>query len=165
MDALLRVNRSYDGVPETLRMAIVPIVLIVVGGINMALTISRGFPFALLFMLALALILAIRAPYVLGWIHGGTGDTPPHVKLHGFDWLYNLNRRYDALPEMQRFAIVPAVLILTGWLNMSLTIAGRFPFGLLFLIALLAVVFFRVPYAQGWLAEPSAPTTAAAPPA
>lgn len=152
-------NRWYDDMPEHRRMLVVPIVLIVVGGINMALTISGHFPFGLLFLVALLALVAIRAPFVwnLG-SHAGShaaGIPPAKIEIEGFDWLYDMNLQYDALPDSYRFAVIPGVLIVVGGLNMALTIAHRFPFGILFLLALLLVVAFRAPFVMGWLKPPT----------
>ena len=44
-----------------------------------------------------------------------------------------------------------------GIINMLLTIGNGFPFGLLFLLAILALVAVRGPYAAGWLVPPAEP--------
>jgi hypothetical protein len=62
------INLWYDGLPETRRPWVILAVLAVAGGLNMLLTIHSGFSFGILFLLALLVILLIRAPYVAGWL-------------------------------------------------------------------------------------------------
>ena len=51
-----------------------------------------------------------------------------------------------------------------GALNMILTLSNGFPFGLLFLLALLALIAIRGPHVAGWLAPPAISVPAAAVP-
>jgi hypothetical protein len=175
MDVIIGLNRWYETLPETRRMLVVPAILIVAGAINMALTIGNGFPFALLFLIVLLVILALRAPYAWGMIRdpaghataapdGGLPDLSPHLHIEA-DWLYDANVRYNALPETTRMAVFPIFLAVVGGINMSLTIGSGFPFGLLFLLGVLAVVAFRLPYEAGWLKVPGEAKAAAVSPA
>jgi peptidoglycan/LPS O-acetylase OafA/YrhL len=72
------------------------------------------------------------------------------------DWVMELNRRYETIPERFRLWVVLAGLLLVGAINMTLTIHHMFPFGLLFLLVFLALFAIRGPYVAGWLtaAEP-----------
>jgi hypothetical protein len=65
------------------------------------------------------------------------------------DRVIRLNLWYDALPELQRFLVFPTVLVIAGAINMVWTISYGYPFGLLFLMALLALIAIRAPYKAG----------------
>lgn len=152
---LVRWNQWYDQLPDEWRFQLILWPLIVVGAVNLMLTIWSGFPFALLVVLGIFFITAVRVPYVLGWTESApAGDKTSRFQIHGAPWVVNINRRYDALPEARRFWVFPAVLLIAGAINMMLTIDSGFPFGLLFLLALLALVVIRAPFAAGWIAEP-----------
>jgi hypothetical protein len=145
-------NRWYDTVPGEWRFQYVIWSLLVLGTINMALTVAIRFPFALLVLLGIIVITAIRVPYVLGWVNPPTGvDANWNFRIDGAAWLTDLNHRYESLPESRRFWVYPMVLLIAGAINMMLTIRYGFPFGLLFLVALLALVILRAPYSAGWL--------------
>jgi hypothetical protein len=134
-------NRWYDTVPGEWRFQFVLWSLLILGTLNMMLTVATGFPFALLVLLGIIVIAAIRVPYVCGWVAGPTSVyTSPRFQVEGADWLIDLNHRYEALPESRRLWVYPAVLLIAGAINMMLTIRYGFPFGLLFLVALLALV-------------------------
>ena len=64
---VLNLNRWYDALPESRRLWVFPAVLLIGGATNMKLTIAFGFPFGLLFLLTLLLLVAVRAPYTAGW--------------------------------------------------------------------------------------------------
>ena len=153
-------NRRYNNAPAEWRFQFVLWSLMAVGTLNMLLTVSTGFPFGLLVLLGIAFIAAVRVPYVMG-MTAEPAHLEPGTKfqIDGADWLIDLNHRYEALPETRRFWVFPAVLLIAGAINMMLTIRHAFPFGLLFLLALLALVLFRAPYAAGYLraAEPVRP--------
>jgi hypothetical protein len=103
-------------------------------------------------LLGIIAFAAIRVPYNLGWLAPATDAAPdPHFEIVGADWLLDLNHRYEAMPDTRRFWVYPAVLLIAGGINMLLTIGSGFPFGLLFLLALLALVCIRAPYTAGWL--------------
>jgi hypothetical protein len=61
-------NRWYDTVPGEWRFQYVIWSLLALGTLNMALTVAIRFPFALLVLLGIIVITAIRVPYVLGWV-------------------------------------------------------------------------------------------------
>ncbi len=150
-------NRWYDTVPGEWRFQFVLWSLLVLGTLNMMLTVATGFPFALLVLLGIAVIAGIRVPYVFGWVAETTSvDTGSSVQIEGAAWLIDLNHRYEELPEARRLWVYPTVLLIAGTINMMLTIRYGFPFGLLFLVALLALVALRAPYTAGWL-KSSAP--------
>ena len=152
---VVRWNQWYDQLPDEWRFQLILWPLILVGAVNLMLTIWAGFPFALLVVLGILIITAVRVPYVLGWIERAPiGEGASKFQIHGAPWLVNINRRYDALPEARRFWVFPAVLVIAGAINMMLTIDSGFPFGLLFLLALLALVAIRAPFAAGWIKEP-----------
>jgi hypothetical protein len=153
-------NRWYDTVPGEWRFQYVIWSLLVLGTINMALTVAIRFPFALLVLLGIIVITMIRVPYVLGWVTSPTAvDADWNFQIAEAGWLIDLNHRYEALPESRRIWVYPAVLLLAGAINMMLTIRYGFPFGLLFLVALLALVILRAPYAAGWLRSPAPATS------
>jgi hypothetical protein len=148
-------NRWYDTVPAEWRFQLILWSLLAVGTVNMFLTVATGFPFALLVLLGIVFITAVRVPYSLGWVgHATIADTAPTFQINNANWLIDLNHRYDALPESRRLWVYPAVLLIAGAVNMLLTIRLGFPFGLLFLLALLALIVFRAPFAAGWLRAP-----------
>jgi hypothetical protein len=149
-------NRWYDTVPSEWRFQFILWSLLALGTINMMLTVATGFPFALLVLLGIIVITAIRVPYILGMVAEPTHlDTEARFQVDGPTWLIDLNHRYEALPESRRLWVYPAVLLIAGAINMMLTIHYGFPFGLLFLFALLALVVFRAPYTAGWLRSPT----------
>ncbi|HQT79538.1 MAG TPA: hypothetical protein PLD10_21040 [Rhodopila sp.] len=154
-ERIVRWNRWYDDAPPDWRFSIVLWPLLALGAINMWLTIGFGFPFALLVILGILFVLAIRVPHVLGWVRPAGETAPPRFQIEGGGWLRDLNHRYDAMPEARRVWIFPAILLIAGGINMALTIANGFPFGILFLLVLLVLVAIRAPYAAGWFAPPS----------
>lgn len=166
-ERLQRWNHWYEQTPETWRFQIVVWTLVIVGAVNMLLTIAVGFPFALLVGIAAAAIAAVRVPYVLGWVRR-EGDAAaggaPVMEIQAPSWVIRVNRWYDGLDEMQRPLVLLAALAIPGFLNMLLTFAGGFPFGLLFLLAVIAVIAIRAPYTAGWLNEQPAPGAAPAAP-
>jgi hypothetical protein len=160
-------NRWYDTMPAEWRFQFVLWPLLGVGTVNMFLTVATGFPFALLVLLSIIFIAAVRVPYVVGWVGAPTHvDTGPTFQIQGANWLIGLNQWYEALSESRRFWIYPTVLLIGGAINMLLTIHFGFPFGLLFLLVLLALVVVRAPYTAGWLrpSTPTPPTEPVAPP-
>jgi hypothetical protein len=158
-ERLQRWNNSYDALPEDWRFQAVLWPLILLGAINMGLTVAAGFPFGLLVMLALFALVVIRVPYVLGWVAAGDaatgGPAEPKISINAVPWVYDLNLWYDGLPETRRPWVILAVLAVAGGLNMMLTIHSGFAFGILFLLALLAIVLIRAPYVAGWLIPPT----------
>ncbi|WP_428490418.1 hypothetical protein [Rhodopila sp.] len=150
-ERVVRWNRGYDNIPEQWRFQLVVWALLVIGAINMLLTVAAHFPFALLLVLAIIVIAALRVPYVLNWVASSPqAAADAKFQIEGANWLVDLNRRYDAMPDMRRFWVYPVVLLIGGAVNMVLTIAYGFPFGLLFLLVLLCLVAIRAPYAAGW---------------
>jgi hypothetical protein len=150
-------NRWFDETPEHWRSQIVLWPLLLLGFINMQMTIAGGFPFGLLVLLGLIGIAAVRVPYTLGWIKPRQGDGGgARIEVGRIDWLHDINTSYDALPAHQRFWIIPAILIIVGAINMKLTLSAGYPFGLLFLIALLAIILVRAPYVAGLVTPPPA---------
>ena len=159
-----RWNEWYDGLPDRWRFQVVLWPLLLLGTINMVLTISNGFPFGLLVILGILLLAVVRVPYLTGRRPARGGEQPERtVHLGRVDWAWGLNQRYDAMPEWRRFWVFPAVLVVAGAINMALTLANGFPFALLFLLALLVMVAIRAPYAWGWLTPPPGRAATAAP--
>lgn len=155
-------NRWYDGMPQEWRFQLILWPLIAIGACNMLLSLSMRFPFGLLVLLGVLFVAAVRVPYVLGWITPARalpsgGHSAPRLEIGGAgaDWIAGLNGRYEALPEKSRFWIFPAILVVAGAINMQLTIHHGYPFGLLFLIALLAIIVVRAPYVHGLIQVPS----------
>jgi hypothetical protein len=144
-------NRWYDTVPTEWRFQFILWSLLALGTINMFLTVATGFPFALLVLLGILFIAVVRVPYVFGWMGPSAGEAAPTFQIQNANWLIDINHRYDALPESRRLWVYPAVLLIAGAVNMMLTIRFGFPFGLLFLLALLALVVIRAPFTAGWL--------------
>jgi hypothetical protein len=168
-ERLNRWNAWYDGMPPQWRFQLILWPLIVLGGINLSLTIAFGFPFALLVLLGVLAAAIVRVPYVLGWIAPATAADAaaidgPRFQIAGADWVVDLNRRYEAVPEIRRIWVATVILLIAGGINMLLTIYYNFPFGLLFLLALLALVAIRAPYAAGWLKYPGSGLVPVAPP-
>jgi hypothetical protein len=155
-------NRGYDALPEEWRFQAVLWPLILLGAINMGLTVAVGFPFGFLVMLAVIALAVVRVPYVLGWVEpvaaeASGGPVSPRISIGAVPWVYDLNIWYDGLPETRRPWVIVAVLAVAGALNMMLTIHTGFAFGILFLLALLAIILIRGPYVAGWLIPPTAP--------
>ena len=153
-------NRWYDGLPQDWRFQLILWPLIALGLVNMLLSLSIGFPFGLLVLLGILFVASVRVPYILGWIMpahalpSGAGAPRLAIGGAGADWIAGLNERYEAVPEMRRFWIFPAILLIAGAVNMQLTISYGWSFGLLFLLVLLALVVVRAPYVHG-LRRPS----------
>ena len=80
-ERLQRWNEMYERTPEPWRFQLIVWALVIVGAINMLLTIAVGFPFALLVGLAIAAIAVVRVPHALGWIRTD-GEAS-----YGFDYL------------------------------------------------------------------------------
>src|SRR5271154_1699015 len=92
-------NRWYDTVPGEWRFQYVIWSLLALGTLNMALTVAIRFPFALLVLLGIIVITAIRVPYVLGWVTSPKGvNADWNFQIEGVGWLTDLNHRYEALP-------------------------------------------------------------------
>lgn len=162
-------NRWYDGLPQEWRFQLILWPLIALGVVNMLLSLSSAaFPFGLLVLLGVLFVAAVRVPYILGWITpahafpSGAGGARLQIAGAGADWIAGLNQRYEAVPEKRRFWIFPAILVIAGAINMQMTISYGWPFGLLFLLVLLAMVVVRAPYVHGLLRPPadSAPAPA-----
>lgn len=168
VERLYRWNRWYDGLPQEWRFQFILWPLIALGACNMLLSLSIRFPFGLLVLIGVLCVAAVRVPYALGWITpaealptGEPGTRRLEIGGAGADWLVGLNRRYEAMPEALRFWVFPAILVIAGAINMQLTINKGYPFGLIFLIVLLAVIVMRAPYAHGLLRSPSSGGTPA----
>jgi len=167
-ERLYRWNRWYDGLPQEWRFQFILWPLIALGTCNMLLSLSIRFPFGLLVLIGVLCVAVVRVPYALGWITpavapptGEPGTRRLEIGGAGADWLVGLNRRYEAMPEAHRFWVFPAILLIAGAINMQLTINKGYPFGLIFLIVLLAVIVIRAPYAHGLLRSPSSGGTPA----
>ncbi len=166
MDQLRRWNRWYDELPELLRFPVVLGLLVLVGAINLALTISTRFPFGLLVLLAILVLAAIRLPYLIGASNPARSDwgepapAPPAPAPAG--WAGGFNRWYESFPELWRFQLIVWALVVVGALNMALTIGGRFPFGFLVLLAVIVIAAIRVPHVMGWGHAASAANTGTA---
>jgi hypothetical protein len=134
----------------------------------MALTGASGFPFGVLVMIAVLALAAIRVPYMRSRSAAAAPVTvaTPKITVSEVPWVYDLNLWYDGVPELRRPYVILAVLMVAGGLNMLLTIHSGFPFGLLFLLAVLGMVAIRMPYVAGWLVPLTPPREkiAAAPP-
>lgn len=157
-DRLQRWNHWYERTPEQWRFQIIVWALVAVGAVNMLLTIAVGFPFALLVGIAIVVIAAVRVPYALGWVRtDGDSAGGARMEIAAPSWVLRANRWYDGLDDTQRPLVLLAALAIPGAINMLLTFAGGFPFGLLFLLAVLAVVAIRAPYTAGWYKEAGAP--------
>lgn len=155
-------NRWYDDLPQEWRFQIVLWPLIVLGACNMLLSLSVRFPFGLLVLIGVLCVAAVRVPYALGWITPATTSPSGEASTRrleisgaGADWIVGLNQRYEAIPEERRFWVFPAILLIAGAINMQLTINNGYPFGLIFLIVLLAIIVVRAPYAHGLLRSAS----------
>jgi len=163
MDWIKSWNERYDRTAEDIRFGLVVAALVLVGAINMLLTIHAGFPFGLLLLAAILFVAWVRISYVMDTppqARGGVGSEPHKLEI---GWLYGLNRWYDSLPEDRQFWVAPVVLLVAGFINMMLTLAHTFPFGLLFLLVVLAMVAIRLPYERGWLKAPPSLTLAGPP--
>lgn len=159
-DRLIQWNQWFDSAPEARRSHIVLWPLVLIGFLNMQMTIAGGFPFGLLVLLALAAMAAVRAPYKLGWVR--RGEQGARLEVGRIDWLHDLNARYDALGEPARLAIPPAIMVVAGLLNIWLLAARGWAFGSLFLVALVALVLIRAPYSWGLITPPPADRAPAA---
>ena len=149
-------NRRYDALPDSWRFQVVVWSLVAVSFINMVLTIAIRFPFGLLTLLGILFVAAIRFPYSAGWIvsdagHSSATEGKWRLEARNAGWLVGLNRRYDALPEMQRFWLIAVILLLAGIVSMALTAKANVPFGLFFLLVILAIIAIRAPYSAGVL--------------
>jgi hypothetical protein len=154
-DRLNHWNRWFDATPEEWHGHILLWPLAFAGFVNMQLTIASGFPFGVLVLLGLAAIGAVRLPYKRGWIiPGPTEDEGARFLFGHADWLYELNQRYEALPGVPRFFIIPGILIAGGTANLVLTFTRGWAFGGVFLAVLLAVILLRAPFAWGVLPAP-----------
>ena len=166
-DRLQRWNQMYDQTPERWRFQLAVWALVAIGVVNMLLTVAVGFPFALLVGLAIAAMAAVRVPYALGWLRTDGGENPAaggaRLEIKAPSWVLGANRWYDGLDDTQRPLVLLAALVIPGAINMLLTFAGGFPFGLLFLLAVLALIAIRAPYAAGWFKGAPTPGPGATP--
>ncbi len=159
MDRMYRWNQWFEGLPEAWRGQAIVLPLLVIGTVNMALTIWFGFPFALLLVLAIAAWAAVRVPYKLGWLKPETAEAnaPIRMEIEGWDWVRDVNIWYDQQPVMRQRVVLLGIILGAGAVNMLLTFSSGFPFGLLFLIAILGLACVRVPYEAGWFKAPPPP--------
>lgn len=156
-DRINRLNRWYDQTPEDWRAHIVLWPIVFLGFLNMQLSLASGFPFGILVLLGLLALAAIRLPYTRGWIVPGSHGQPDmgaRLQFGRIDWLHEINERYEAMPELRRFFVIPAILIVAGAINMWLTLSHGWTFGGLFLLALLAIIVVRAPFAWGLVKAP-----------
>ena len=157
-ERLIAANHWYDRLPEVWQARVVVWPLLFLGVLNMMLTMALRFPFGLLVILGIVATVAIRLPYVLGFL-GPRATVPedrnnaPPIVISGSHWIGRVNRRYEAVPEPLRFWVIPAILLLAGMLNMLLSFQHLFPFGLLFLLTVLALCAIRGPYVAGWVQD------------
>ncbi len=151
-DRLLQLNKWYDDVPEEWQNHIITWPLVGAGFINIQLSIATGFPFGLLVLLTIAGFAAIRLPEQLGWIKPGPDGA--RFEVGRIDVLYDLNRLYDSIPELPRFAVFPLILIAAGTLSMWLTYHYNWPFGIVLLLAVLGILAFRLPYTWKLITPP-----------
>jgi hypothetical protein len=130
---------------------------IVLGAINLMLTVSVRLPFGLLLILAFVAVGVVRVPYLRGRYVASAAPAPQPdgalSRLPAPPWVIAANRRYEALPESRQTFLLACILVVAGAVNMLLTIGYGFPFGLLFLLALLILVAVRAPYANGWFGQ------------
>ena len=152
-----RWNLWYDGLPELWRFQFILWPLLALGAINMWLTVAVRVPFGLLVVLGILFIAAVRVPYILGRTLPASDASSDRSNsgIVSAPWLIDLNHRYEEMPESRRIWVYPAILLIAGAINMMLTIWHAFPFGLLFLIALLVLVALRAPYTAGWIIAPT----------
>src|SRR5919202_755591 len=115
-DRLQRWNRWYAERPDQWRFHLIVWGLVAVGAINMLLTIAVGFPFALLLLLAILVIAAVRVPYRLGWVQGldASAGGSPRMEIQPPDWVMNLNRWYDGLSDLGSAFVLLAALAIPG---------------------------------------------------
>jgi hypothetical protein len=73
--------------------------------------------------------------------------------MTGSERFLQWNRWYDSLPQEWRFHFVLWPIIAVGAINMVLTVAIRFPFGLLLLFGFVFLAAVRVPYVLGYTAQ------------
>src|SRR4051812_8610381 len=157
-ERLIAVNHWYDRLPEDWQARVVVWPLLFLGVLNMVMTVALRFPFGLLVILGIAATVAIRLPYVLGLL-GPRAVAPedrnnaPPLVISGSSWIGRVNQKYQAVPERLRFWIIPVILLLAGMINMLLSFHHLFPFGLLFLLAVLGLCAIRGPYVAGWVEE------------
>src|SRR3712207_2526635 len=108
-DRLHRWNLGYERTPQELRFQLVAWILVVIGAVNMLLTIAFGFPFGLLLVLAIAAMAVVRVPHALGWLRRGDDGTPAgpaapggggaaRTESKGPSWVHGPNRREAGLP-------------------------------------------------------------------
>jgi hypothetical protein len=155
---IARWNRLYDEAPADLRFQVLIWALVAIGALNMMLTIWMGFPFGLLLVIAIAAIAWIRvaprldlagpmrAPELIRQPDPGEDE---RTILGG--WANSFpafNTWMDGLTEMQRLGVHLGILGAAGVLNMLFSIHGDFPFGLLFLLALVALAVIRGPWVR-----------------
>jgi len=67
------------------------------------------------------------------------------------DRLNRWNRWFDSTPEEWHAHILLWPLAFAGFINMQLSIASGFPFGVLVLLGLLVIASIRLPYTRGWI--------------
>src|ERR1700712_4631244 len=123
-DRVTRWNLWYDSLPEDTRFQYILWPLLALGTVNLWLTLATRFPFALLVLLGVLFIAAVRVPYVQGWVRpahalapGGPATHHPRFQVAGPPWLIDLNRWYEGLPESRRLWVYPAVLLAAGAIN------------------------------------------------
>jgi hypothetical protein len=121
-DRVQRWNLWYERTPELWRFQLIVWTLVIVGAVNMLLTIAVGFPFALLVGIAILLIAAVRVPYALGWVKTEGQDdaaagSGARFEMEMPSWVIRANRWYDGLNEMQRPLVLLALLAIPGALN------------------------------------------------
>jgi hypothetical protein len=158
--SIARWNRLYEGVPEHLRFWLIVWILIGVGAINMMLTIWFGFPFGLLVVLAIAAMAWIRispqlnlpeapAPQMLQWQPATGPEDEERTVLSGWANSFpTFNGWMDNLDELPRLGVHLGILVVAGIINMLLSINSEFPFGILVLIALVALAVIRGPWVR-----------------
>jgi hypothetical protein len=154
-DRVYLYNRWFDRLPEHTQFLAAFWTALGITGVLLTIYFFLGWPFDFMAGLVTLVIMGPRVAFKFGLIDHAPNLPPPEpgearIAVKVPDWVFELNHRWDALPEMYRGAAVMAGIIGGLAVNLLLNWIIGLPVGLLLMLALLVLGWARVVYVYGW---------------
>lgn len=160
-DRIYTTNRWFDHLPQQTQFLLAFWTAMALLVTLLIPAFFLGWPFDFLVLLTVLVIMGPRVAFKFGMI-GHSASIPPapvgetRVSLTAHARVFQANRWFDALPDLQRGAAVMAGIIGTLIVNLALYALIGLPVGLLLMLGLLVVGIGRVGYVNGWLVPAAA---------